>query len=76
MDDLAFLQDVKEYIEGMEVAMENEYGSCRDLPELIANGLMPALYRQTLERLEVYAAASSSPVATHPQPSTSGSTRR
>lgn len=38
------LEDVKEYIEGTEVQIDGEWGSCRDLEELQEQGAMPELY--------------------------------
>lgn len=38
------LEDVKRYIERMEVQIDGEWGSCRELEELQEQELMPELY--------------------------------
>ena len=52
MENKAFLLAVKAYIERVEVKIDNEWGDCRDLEELISDGEMPALYTEVLEKLE------------------------
>ncbi len=51
MDDKEFLQAVREYIEQAEVQIEGEWGTCRNLDELIAEASMPELYAEVLRRL-------------------------
>ena len=38
------LEDVKRYIERMEVQIDGEWGSCREVEELQEQDLMPELY--------------------------------
>ena len=53
MDDKKFLLALREYIEDVEVLIENDRGECRSLEELIAEGEMPPLYSEVLRRLGV-----------------------
>ena len=52
MDNIVFLQEVRNYIEETEVAMDGEWGFGRTLQELIAEKRMPALYAEVLQRLQ------------------------
>ena len=51
MSDKEFLDAVRKYIEECESTIENEWGSCRPLDELILNGKMPRLYYVVLRAL-------------------------
>lgn len=51
MNDDKFLKAVREYIEQVEVKIDGEWGMCRELDQLIAEGDMPALYAEVLRRL-------------------------
>jgi hypothetical protein len=53
MDDKEFLLAMREYIEDVEVLIENDRGVGRSLEELIAEGEMPPLYSEVLRRLGV-----------------------
>jgi hypothetical protein len=44
----AVLDEMIEYIEGMEQAIDGEWGSCRNLKQLIEDGYMPKLYKTLL----------------------------
>ena len=52
MEDREFLELIKEYIEQMEVEVEGEWRSGRDLEQLLADGEMPELYHEVLRRLD------------------------
>lgn len=42
------LDEMIEYIEGMEQTIDGEWGSCRNLKQLIKDGCMPKLYKTLL----------------------------
>ena len=44
----AVLDEMIEYIEGMEETIDGEWGSCRNLKQLIEDGYMPKLYKTLL----------------------------
>jgi hypothetical protein len=46
------LEAMKEYIESMEVKVDWEWGSCRELEELQSEGLMPELYTRVVAVLD------------------------
>jgi len=50
MNDQTFLSEVRKYIEDSEEIMEGEWGSCRDVDELIKEKAMPELYTEVLNR--------------------------
>ena len=52
-DELQFLKEVKEYIEGTEVDNDGEWGSGRTLEELIEQKEMPELYQKVLELIKI-----------------------
>jgi hypothetical protein len=51
MSDQEFLEALKDYIEDMEDRVENEWGNCRGIDELKAQGKMPEIYNEVLRRL-------------------------
>lgn len=52
MDDKTFLLALRDYIEITEERIEGEWGACRPLKDLIAEGQMPNVYAEVLRRLE------------------------
>lgn len=46
--DKALLLKMKEYIELTAVQIDNEWGKCRELDELIKDGKMPELYNEII----------------------------
>ena len=52
LNDLKFLNCIRQYIEEMEVKIEGEWGNCRSLQDLISAGEMPELYHQVTERIK------------------------
>ena len=49
--DSEFLTRVRNYIERCEVQIDGEWGECRTLGELKADGVMPDIYGEVLQRL-------------------------
>jgi len=45
------LEEMKTYIESAEVTIDGEWGSCRSLEDLIAEDLMPDLYKKIIAAL-------------------------
>lgn len=43
---LELLNKVKKYIEGREETIDGEWGDCRSVEELIADGAMPKLWHE------------------------------
>ena len=54
MNDKDFLLKLKEYIETSEKKIENEWGTCRSVKELIKDGEMPEIYFEVLNRLKEF----------------------
>lgn len=52
MNDADFLTAVREYIEEMEMFLEDERGKGLSVEELIALGRMPKIYAEALRRLD------------------------
>lgn len=52
MNDAEFLLALREYLEDVEILIENDRGFCRSLEELIAAKKMPDIYDEVLRRLE------------------------
>lgn len=52
MDDIEFLEAMKEYIETMEVQAAMDHGNGESLERLIDEGSMPDVYNEILEKLE------------------------
>lgn len=52
MDDIEFLEALKEYIETMEVQAAMDHGNGESLERLIDEGAMPDVYNEILEKLE------------------------
>lgn len=52
MNDLEFLEDLKDYIERSEEQIESEWGEMRSAEKLIADGDMPDVYAEVLRRIE------------------------
>jgi hypothetical protein len=48
-DSTGFLARIKEYIEQREEKIEGEWGNCRSLKKLIADGDMPDVYFEVLQ---------------------------
>lgn len=51
MSELEFLTKVKGYMEDCEVALDSEWGDCRECSQLIADNAMPPLYDEVLKRI-------------------------
>ena len=52
MGDLEFLTAIKNYIEEAEKTMDDEWGHCRSIEELIKAGLMPQpIYSKVVQRI-------------------------
>ena len=49
----AFLESVKTYIEQTEVELDTHSGSHRSLETMIRMNIMPPLYAETIQRLEL-----------------------
>lgn len=61
LSDEAFLNEVKEYIEQMEEALEYTRGNSRPLANVIAAGDMPDLYDEVIRRIRALAGVSNKP---------------
>lgn len=48
---MTFLKEVKKYIEKSEQAFEDEFGSARNISEMIDKKAMPKLYWEVLQRI-------------------------
>ncbi len=49
---LELLKEIKEYIEVSEVSVDGEWGSARDLNEIISDGHMPEIYDKVLAEID------------------------
>jgi hypothetical protein len=53
MTELEFLAEIKSYVENAEKTMDGEWGSCRSISRLIADGEMPQpIYSEIIRRIE------------------------
>lgn len=52
MDDIEFLEALKEYIETMEVQAAMDHGNGESLERLIDEGAMPDVYDELLVKIE------------------------
>ena len=52
MDDIEFLEAMKEYIETMEVQAAMDHGNGESLERLIDEGSMPDVYDEVLVKIE------------------------
>ncbi len=48
---LELLNKVKKYIEGREETIDGEWGNCRSIEELIADGAMPKVWYEVCEAI-------------------------
>lgn len=46
------LLQIKQYIEDVEVQIEGEWGSCRELDELLRDDAMPIIYYKLCETID------------------------
>jgi hypothetical protein len=50
--DKELLLKIKSYIEKVEMQIDGEWGDCRDLEQLIKDGVMPEIYDKVLGLLK------------------------
>ena len=51
MNDLDFLDSIKQYIEDTEKTIDGEWGSCREFEELYKANLVPDIYDEVLAKI-------------------------